>query len=76
MMQAGFREVNIVQRTRTARIRAVGAFVLQHLAATPEAGAVEALSDSVRMALAEVPAGALRPCADGDGMTVCSSKRS
>jgi ubiquinone/menaquinone biosynthesis C-methylase UbiE len=69
MMQAGFREVKIVQRTRTARIRAVGDFVLRHLAATPVAGTVQALSDSVRMVLAEDAARALRPYADGDGIT-------
>jgi hypothetical protein len=69
MMQAGFREVKIVPRTRTARIRAVGDFVLRHLAATPVAGTVQALSDSVRMVLAEDAARALRPYADGDGIT-------
>lgn len=69
MTQAGFRDVKTVCRTRTARIRAVGDFVLRHLAATPVAGAVEALSDSVRMVLAEDAATALRPYADGDGIT-------
>ena len=68
VMQAGFRDVNIVSRRRTARLPAVGDFILRHLAATPVAGTVEALSDSVRRALAEDAATALRPYADGDGI--------
>ena len=68
MMQAGFRDVKIVCRTRTARLPAVADFILRHLAATPVAHMVEALSDSARKALSEDAATALRPYADGDGI--------
>ena len=68
MRQAGFRDVKIVCRTRTARLPAVGDFILRHLAATPVAHTVEALSDSARKALSEDAATALRPYADGDGI--------
>jgi hypothetical protein len=67
-MQVGFRDVKIVYRTRTARLPAVGDFILRHLAATPVAHTVEALSDSARKALSEDVATALRPYADGDGI--------
>jgi hypothetical protein len=69
MMQAGFRDVKIVCRTRAARLPSVGEFILRHLAATPVADTVEALSDSARKALAEDAATTLRPYADGDGIT-------
>ena len=68
MMQAGFRNVKIVCRTRTVRLPAVGDFILRHLAATPVAHTVEALSDSARRALSEDVATALRPYADGEGI--------
>jgi hypothetical protein len=68
VVQAGFRNVKTVCRTRTARLPAAGDFILRHLAATPVAGTVAALSDSVRRALAEDAAAALRPYADGDGI--------
>lgn len=68
MMQAGFRDAKIRKRTRTARLSDVADFVLKHLAATPVSGAVEALSDSVRRALAEDVRTGLRPYADGDGI--------
>ena len=68
MMQAGFRDVQIRARTRTTHLPAVAEFVLQHLAATPVAGAVEALNSSVRAALAEEVRTALRPYADGGGI--------
>jgi len=68
MIQVGFRDVKIIHQTRTARLPAVGDFILRHLAATPVAQAVEALSDSARKALSEDAATALRPYADGDGI--------
>jgi SAM-dependent methyltransferase len=68
MIQAGFRDVHILNRTRTARLPAVADFVLRHLAATPVANAIESLTDSVRRNLAEDVARALRPYADGDGV--------
>jgi len=60
--------VKIIHQTRTARLPAVGDFILRHLAATPVAQAVEALSDRARKALSEDAATALRPYADGDGI--------
>jgi ubiquinone/menaquinone biosynthesis C-methylase UbiE len=68
MMQAGFRDARIRARTRTARLPDVADFVLQHLAATPVAGAVEALSNSARRALAEDVRTALQPYAERDGI--------
>jgi ubiquinone/menaquinone biosynthesis C-methylase UbiE len=68
MSQAGFRDVQTLNRTRTARLPAVTDFVLRHLAATPVASAIESLTDSVRRSLAEDVARALRPYADGDGV--------
>jgi hypothetical protein len=46
----------------------VEAFVLWHLAATPVAGAVAALSDAARAALAKDVSRALQSYVDGDGV--------
>jgi hypothetical protein len=68
MVEAGFRDVQIRARTRTRRLPAIAEFVLRHLAATPVADAVAALSDGARGALAGDVSRALRAHADGDGV--------
>ena len=68
MLQTGFQDAQIRPRTRTTRLPAVAEFVLQHIAATPVADAVEALSSSVRAALAEEVSTALQPYVDGGGI--------
>lgn len=68
MEEAGFRAVQIRRRTLTTRLPAVAGFVLRHLAASPVAGAIAALSDGVRAVLAEEVSTALRTYADGDGV--------
>jgi len=68
MAQTGFRDVQIRVRTRTTRLPAVAEFVLRHLAASPVAGAVDALPNSAREALAEEVSAALRPYGDGEGV--------
>jgi ubiquinone/menaquinone biosynthesis C-methylase UbiE len=73
MIQAGFRRVELCRRAHTAKLPAVGDFVLRHLAATPVAGALDAAGDGVRRALAEDVHTALRPYADGDGIAFPNS---
>jgi SAM-dependent methyltransferase len=68
MAQTGFRDVQIRARTRTTRLPAVAEFVLRHLAASPVDGAVDALPNSAREALAEEVSTALRPYGDGEGV--------
>jgi hypothetical protein len=48
----------------------IEAFVLHHLSATPVAGAVAALSEAQRAALARQVERALQPYADGEGVAV------
>jgi ubiquinone/menaquinone biosynthesis C-methylase UbiE len=68
MEQTGFRDPKIRARTLTGRLPAIAGFVLQHLAATPVAGSIAALSEGARAALAEEVRTALRPYKDGDGV--------
>src|SRR6266540_6106933 len=70
MAQTGFRDVQIRVRTRTTRLPAVAEFVLRHLAASPVAGAVDALPNSAREALAEEVSTVLRPYGDGEGVAL------
>ena len=65
---AGFRDARTRARTLTRRLPGIADFVLRHLAATPVAGAVAALSPGARAALAGEVSLALRPYADGDGI--------
>jgi ubiquinone/menaquinone biosynthesis C-methylase UbiE len=65
---AGFRNAQTRARTLTRRLPGVADFVLRHLAATPVAGAVAALSEGARAALAGEVSMALRPYEDGDGI--------
>jgi ubiquinone/menaquinone biosynthesis C-methylase UbiE len=68
MEDAGFRDAQIRARTLTRRLPRIADFVLRHLAATPVAGAVAALSEDARAALAGEVSMALRPYEDGDGI--------
>jgi ubiquinone/menaquinone biosynthesis C-methylase UbiE len=68
MEDAGFKDAHTRARTLTRRLPGVADFVLRHLAATPVAGAVAALSEGARAALAGEVSMALRPYEDGDGI--------
>jgi SAM-dependent methyltransferase len=68
MEQTGFRETEIRSRTIVRRLPAVAGFVLRHLAATPVASAIAALSEGARATLADEVRTALRAYEDGDGV--------
>ena len=68
MEDAGFRDAQIRARTLMTRLPRIADFVLRHLAATPVAGAVAALSEDARAALAGEVSMALRAYEDGDGI--------
>jgi ubiquinone/menaquinone biosynthesis C-methylase UbiE len=69
MVETGFRDVRIRSRTLTRRLPEITGFVLRHLAATPLADAIAALSGGVRAALAEEVSRELRVYQEGDGVT-------
>jgi ubiquinone/menaquinone biosynthesis C-methylase UbiE len=68
--EAGFREVHIRASRMTQYLPALETLVLCHLAATPIADAVAALSDEARATLARDVRSALQAYADGDGVAV------
>jgi ubiquinone/menaquinone biosynthesis C-methylase UbiE len=68
MTEIGFRDAQIRARTLTRRLPAVASFVLRHLAATPVAGVIAALSAEARATLAEEVSGALQAYREGDGV--------
>jgi len=70
LVEAGFREVRIRPSAMTIRFPTIETFVLRHLSASPVAGAVAALSDAGRIALAKQVRAALHNFADGDGVAV------
>jgi ubiquinone/menaquinone biosynthesis C-methylase UbiE len=70
LVNAGFHAVQIRSSVMTIRLPPVEAFVLGHLAATPVAGAVAALSEEQRTALARQVRLALHPYADREGVAV------
>jgi ubiquinone/menaquinone biosynthesis C-methylase UbiE len=69
MMQTGFRDARTCARDLTRRLPAIARFVLRHLAATPVAGAIAALSEGERAALADDVRKALLAYEDGDGIS-------
>jgi ubiquinone/menaquinone biosynthesis C-methylase UbiE len=69
-VEAGFRNVHIRSSFMTIRLPSIEAFVLCHLAAMPVAGAVAALSEKKRAALARQVSRTLRSYADGNGVAV------
>lgn len=68
MVQTGFRDVTTVARDLTRRLPGIAGFVLRHLAATPVAGAIAALSEARRAALGDDVRKALLAYAEGDGI--------
>jgi hypothetical protein len=70
LVDAGFHTVQIRPRVMTSRLPPIEAFVLCHLAATPVAGTVAALSEAGRAALATQVRLALQSYADGEGVAV------
>ena len=70
LVDVGFQAVQIRPSVMTVQLPRIEAFVLCHLAATPVAGAVAALSEEKRAALARQVSLALRPYADGEGVAV------
>jgi ubiquinone/menaquinone biosynthesis C-methylase UbiE len=70
LVAAGFRAVEIRTSTLTIRLPSLETFVLGHLSGNPVAGAVAALSEDKRVALAKQVRTALQAYADGDGVAV------
>lgn len=70
LVDAGFREVQIRPSAMTIRFPPMESFVLGHLSGGPVAGAVAALSEDQRTALAKEVKVALQGYADGDGVAL------
>lgn len=70
LVAAGFVDIHIYPSAMTVRLPPVEAFVLDHLASTPVAGAVAALSEEVRAALAKEVSMVLQSYADSEGVSV------
>jgi hypothetical protein len=70
LAEARFQDAHVRPSAMTIRLPSIEAFVLSHLSATPVAGAVAALNEERRAALARQVRMALQPYADGDGVAV------
>ena len=70
LVEAGFRDVHVRPSTMKIRLPPIEQFVLCHLSALPVAGAVAALPEMERAALARQVRAALHAYADGDGVVV------
>lgn len=70
LVDAGFRAVHIRPSVMTIRLPSLESFVLGHLSGGTVAGAVAALSEDQRAALAQQVKLALQPYADCDGVAV------
>ena len=70
LVDAAFHGVHIRQSVMTIRLPPAKAFVLGHLASTPAARAVAALSDEARTALVREVSMALQSYADGNGLSL------
>ncbi len=70
LVEAAFQAVHIQESFMTIRLPPVEAFVLGHLASTPVAGTVAALSEEARTALVREVSMALQSYADGDGVSL------
>jgi ubiquinone/menaquinone biosynthesis C-methylase UbiE len=70
LTEAGFRDVRIRPSAMVVQLPSIEKFVLGHLSGTPVAGAVAALDDEERAALAGLVKMALQPYANGDGVAV------
>jgi ubiquinone/menaquinone biosynthesis C-methylase UbiE len=67
---AGFRDVHVQSSRMTIALPPIEQFVLNHLSSAPIAGAVAALTDAKRMAMAADVRAALQSYAEGDGVAV------
>ena len=70
LVEAGFRDVRVQPSSMTILLPPIEHFVLCHLSASPVAGAVAALSETERAALAGQIRAALHGYARGDGVAV------
>lgn len=70
LVEAGFRDVHVRPSTMKIRLPSIEQFVLCHLSALPVAGAVAALTEMERAALARQVRAALHAYADGDDIVV------
>jgi ubiquinone/menaquinone biosynthesis C-methylase UbiE len=70
LADAGFRAVHVRPSAMTIHLPSLESFVLGHLSGGTAAGAVAALSEDQRAALARQVKLALQPYADGDGVAV------
>jgi ubiquinone/menaquinone biosynthesis C-methylase UbiE len=70
LVDAGFQAVHVQASAMTIRLPALDTFVLGHLSGMPIAGAVAAVSDDQRAALARHVEAALRGYAEGDAVAV------
>jgi hypothetical protein len=69
-VEAAFRDVEVRASVLTIRLPTIETFVLGHLSGTPIAGAVAALSNEQRAALACEVKASLKPYVAGDGVAV------
>ena len=70
LVEAGLRDVHVRSSTMKIRLPPIEQFVLCHLSASPVAGAVAALTETERAALAGQVGAALHAYADGNGVAV------
>jgi SAM-dependent methyltransferase len=70
VLDAGFHDVQVRSSRMTIILPPIEQFVLNHLSSAPVAGAVAALTDAKRKALAADVRTALQSYADGDGVAV------
>ncbi len=68
--EAGFRDVHVRPSVKTIVLPSIEEFVLCHLSSSPVAGAVAAMTESQRAALAGQVRAELHRYADGDGVAV------
>ncbi len=68
LLEAGFHAIQIRPQAMTIRLPAIETFVIGHLSSSPVAGALAALSEGQRAALARQVRTELQPYADGDGV--------
>lgn len=70
LVEAGFHDVDVHLVTMTIHLPPIEEYVPLHLAATPIAAVIEALTEETRAALVSDAASALQPYVDGDGVAL------
>jgi hypothetical protein len=70
LAEARFRDAHVRASAMMIRLPPIEAFVLSHLSASPVAGAIAAVNEGQRTALAKQVKAALEPYADGEGVAV------